>query len=190
MEEYHVTLDKGGLDRDFVFVGGPLDKPDGLDRLFRALGFASAQWSRLEQHIDAVLIHVNNRGHSETIFDPDHPVSFQKKIKLLKRWSNQHPALAPLKEDIRALISKMKELSAHRNNLIHGVVESWDAAKQTCVFRTLKYTGDDEFSISTHEYTVEGVEEVSEIIAISNRYLAKISRAIFTTDALSQLRTP
>ncbi|WP_159590363.1 MULTISPECIES: hypothetical protein [Chelativorans] len=190
MEEYRVTLDKGGLNRDFVFVGGPLDAPDGLDDLFRALGFASAQWARLEQHIDAVLIHVNNREHSDTIFDAKHPISFQAKIKLLKRWFNQHPALANLTVDIRTLTTKLKELSPHRNNLIHGVLDSWDAATKTCVLRTLKFIGDDEFNLSNHEYTIEGIETVAELTAMSNRYLSTISQAIFTKDALAQLRTP
>lgn len=190
MAEYRVTLDRGGLNRDFVFVGGPLEEPQGLDDLFRALGFASAQWARLEQHIDAVLIHVNNSEHSNTIFDPDHPISFQAKIKLLKRWFNQHPALANLTLDIRTLTAKLKELSPHRNNLIHGVLESWDAPTRTCVLRTLKFIGGDEFNLSTHNYTIEAIETVAELTAISNRYLSAISRAIFTKDALAQLRTP
>lgn len=190
MKEYRVTLDRGGINRDFIFIGGPLDASGGLDDLFRALGLASAQWARLEQHIDAVLIHVNNRQHSDTLFNEEHPVSFQAKIKLLKRWFNQHPALANLTTDVRALTSKLKELSPHRNNLIHGALESWDAETKTCVLRTLKFVGDDEFSLSTHEYTIDGVGTVSDLTAMCNRYLSEISRIIFTRDALAQLRTP
>lgn len=190
MEEYRVTLDRGGLNRDFVFIGGPLESPENASDLFCALGYASAQWTRLEQHIDAVLIHVNNREHSASIFAPDHPVSFQKKIGLLKRWFNQHPALANLTTDIRELTSRLKFLSQHRNNLIHGVVESWDPATKTAVFRTLKFNSEDEFSLSIHNYTVTGIVTVSDLIAMSNHYLSKISRVIFTPDALEQLRKP
>lgn len=188
MEEYRVTLDRDGIGRDFVFIGGPLEAKDGAADLFGLLGFASAQWARLEQHIDAVLIHVNHREHSDTIFDPDHPISFTKKIRLLKRWFNKHPALTHLTEDIRLLTSKLKLLSHHRNNLIHGVLEKWEPSTKTSVFRTLKASGEDEFSISTHEYTLEGIAAVAELTAASNRYLSAISRIIFTKDALALLR--
>lgn len=190
MTEYRVTLGKGVVDRDFVFVGGPLEQPDGLDDLFRALGLACAQWSRLEQHIDAVLIHVNNREHSDSIFDPDHPVSFRKKIDLLKRWFNQHPALSGLTDDVRLLTSKLKQLNRHRNNLVHGTLESWDASTKTSTLRTLKCAGQDGFTLATHKYTLKAIETVAELTAASNRFLSAISREVFTEDALERLRTP
>lgn len=189
MADYRVTLNSDGINRDFIFVGGPLDSPVRPDELFRALGAASAQWARLEQHIDAVLIQVNNRQHSATLFKEDHPVSFQAKIKLLKRWFNQHPALANLTDDVRTLTTKLKEISQHRNNIVHGALEKWDADTETCVLRTLKSSGD-EFSISTHEYTIDGIDTVSDLTAMCNRYLSEITKIVFTKDSLAQLRTP
>jgi hypothetical protein len=190
MEEYRVTLDQGGLNRDFVFLGGPLESSDTPPELYAAIGRASAQWARLEQHIDAVLLHLNSLEHSEKIFDPNHPIAISGKIKLLKRWFNQHPALSGLSEDVRTLTSKLKELIPHRHALIHGVLEAWDGETNSAVFRTLKFMGDDEFKLQTHTYTIDGISEVSYLASACNRYLCDISRAIFTRDALAQLRKP
>ena len=190
MKEYRVTLDKSGLNRDFVFIGGPLDANDGSPELYTAIGTVSAQWARLEQHIDAVLLHINNPDHSREIFDPKHPASFSRKIFLIKRWFNQHPALSQMTDDMRTLTSKLKEINTHRQNLIHGVLEQWDTEKQSAVFRTLKYIGDDEFVLSTHTYTMEAIRDVADIVSSSNRFLANISRTIFTLDALERLRKP
>lgn len=190
MEEYRVTLDQGGLNRDFVLFGGPLESPDTPPELYAAIGLACAHWARLEQHIDAVLMHLNNPEHSEKLFDPEHPVAIAKKIKLLKRWFNQHPALSGLTEDVRILTSKLKDLVPHRHALIHGVLESWDSSSNSAIFRTLKFEGDDEFKLKTHTYTIDGIGEVSYLISLANRYLCDISRAIFTRDALARLKTP
>jgi hypothetical protein len=78
------------------FTGGPLDSPEEMKaaaELWRAIGLAACAWARLEQHLDAVLIHVNQPKHSEKLHDPDRPIGFKRKIKLLKRWFNQHPVL-------------------------------------------------------------------------------------------------
>jgi len=190
LTEYRVTLDEGGISRDFVFIGGPLDSPDGTDDLFAAIGRVAANWARLEQHLDAVLLHLNNPDHSAAIFNAEHPAAFSSKIKHLKRWFNQHPALGGLAEDFRALSSRVKELAKHRNNLLHGTLEKWDAETQTAHFQTMRYVGDDEFTLSRHEYTLEALGGAAELMGSANRFLSSISRAIFTKDALAQLRKP
>lgn len=188
MAEYRVTLDVGGLNRDFVFIGGPLEEPDGKEKLFEALGYACAQWARMEQHIDSLLMHINNDAHSDTIFDPEHPVSFLKKIDLLKKWFNKHPALASLQEDVRLLTSKLKGLSQHRNNLIHGTLERWDSDRTTAEFCTIKTERGGTFKISSHEYTIQGILHIASLTSASNNYLSAITKNVFTPSTLEQLR--
>lgn len=190
MEEYRVTLDKGGANRDFIFLGGPLDAENPPPDLFSAIGYAASSWARLEQHLDAVLIHINNPAHSEAIYNPAHPIGLGAKLKLLKRWFNQHPALASLSSDFRELSSRLKEISPHRNNMLHGILERWEPETRTAYFQTIKFMGDDEFQVSTHEYTLEAIKAFSDITNAGNRYLSAISRSIFTPDALEQLKKP
>jgi hypothetical protein len=74
----------------------PLDSPTEMAdaaELFRVLGLASSSWMRLEMHLDMVLLFLNQPQHSEKLYNKDHPMGFRNKIKLLKRWFNQHPAL-------------------------------------------------------------------------------------------------
>lgn len=183
MNEYRVaTLDVDGFAREFLFVGGPIDEPSGADELFAAIGNAAASWARLEQHLDAVLMHVNNPQHSSQLYNPDHPRSFQSKIKLLKTWFNQHPALGNLAGDFRRLNPHLKEMADHRNILLHGNLEKWDADRQTACFWTLRYTGEDEFQLVPHEYTIEAIKTVTVKIRSANHYLEAISRSLFSCD--------
>src|SRR4051812_38190415 len=90
----------------------PLDDPAkmaGAAELFRAIGLAASSWSRLETHLDMVLIFLNQPQHSNEIHDRDHPIGFKRKIKLLKRWFNQHPALKIAAKDFRTLSPKLLE---------------------------------------------------------------------------------
>ena len=142
--EYRVTVQSEGATHDFLFIGGPIDDSANHAEVFTMLGIAASAWARLEQQLDAVLIHVNKTTVAE-LYHPEHPISFSGKIKLLKRWFNSHKALAALSEDMRQLTSGLKKLSPHRNLYIHSNLEGWSAATQVITFNSIRYEGNDEF---------------------------------------------
>jgi hypothetical protein len=97
--------------------------------LFLALGLAAAAWARLEKHINSILIQVNKRQHSNEItalYDPNYPTKFSDKIRLLKKYFNQHPALKDFREKITNFASDAKKLSIDRNIYLHSVIQSYD----------------------------------------------------------------
>jgi len=121
--------------------GTPLDDPESMEasaELWRVIGLSACTWARLEQHIDMVLIHLNQPKHSEKLHDPDHPIGFKRKIKLLKRWFNQHPALAEHRASLRQITTKMLALSKTRNAFLHSILDSYDPSTKTAVFRAVR----------------------------------------------------
>jgi hypothetical protein len=126
------------------FIGGPLDDEEQLKasaELLNAIGLATCVWARVEQLIDAALIYLNQPKHSEKIHDPDHPIGFKRKIKLLKRWFNQHPALADHRDVIREITTELLELSGTRNAVLHSILDSYDPNTKTLVFRSIQPAG-------------------------------------------------
>lgn len=190
MTSYRITLTAGDVTRDFIIVGGPIDNPEGAEPLFQALGRLAASWSRLEQHIDALLMQLNDPRHSLNLYSPDHPVSFQQKIKLLKRWFNQHPALENFTDDIRTITSRLKVMGQDRNVFLHSNLEAWDAETETAHMTSIKYEGDDNFRIIRLEFTLESIAAFTETVNLGNEYLASITTNIFTREALDALSRP
>lgn len=175
----------------FKFEGGPIDSPDKATAAFASLGKAAAAWARLEQQIDAILMHVNKAEFSKELFDPEHPVSFKRKLRLMKAWFNKHPALAPYKDDVQTLISKAKVLAPHRNTYLHSIFEGYDAGTDVLTFRSLKYQGNSDFKVTRTRAKREAVEALAELSTKSNRFLWRaVSRRLFTDDAVRRLRMP
>lgn len=190
MKEYRVTLKNDGSPIDFTFDGGPLFYGENLPNLYAAIGRLSLAWSQMEQHVDALLIHINNKQNSEKLYNEIHPYAFRKKIQMLKRWFNQHPALSELAEHFRLISTKLIELAQHRNHILHGSLHEWDHENQIAVFRTLKFEGDDEFHLKRHTYPLELIDAVGDMTAHTNRYLSDVSHAVFQREMTERLRTP
>jgi hypothetical protein len=174
---------------EFNFTDGPVESPDaeGLDLPFAAFGFAAMAWARLETHLNALLIHLNKRRFSKEIFDPQHPVSFSRKLRLLKEWFSRHKALKPYKREINKLATQMKTLSGYRNDYLHALFSAYDPAKTEVTLRGLHYVGGEKFHItrrdfSTHKLIVFGMTANSV-----NRSLAVITSALFTPGAVERL---
>lgn len=174
----------------FEFAGGPIDAPDEAAEAFQTIGHLAASWSRLEQHIDVLLVHVNKGAFSAKLYDPDHPVSFKRKLALLRRWFNQHPALAPYKDGVCALIEKIKSLAGERNTYLHSILESYDPAMRTVVFRSVQFRGKDTFRFSRSMVALDRVTGLADLVNFSNRYLWKMTREIFNEDAVRLLGKP
>jgi hypothetical protein len=173
----------------FNFLDGPLEDIDRAIPALGAFGLAVMSWARLEIHLDALLIHLNKRRFSKELFDEDHPVSFSRKLRLLKRWF-RHKALAEYKPAIDKLSGQMKMLSARRNEYLHALLSAYDAKTDEITLRSIHYAGNDEFRIQLHTLNTKKLASFAAAATNTNRALAVISLALFTRDAIERLRTP
>ena len=114
----------------FDFTGGPLEDPEQSESALAAFGLVAMSWSRLETHLDALLIHLNKKRFSKEIFEPKHPVSFSRKLKLLKQSFAGHEALSHHKPAIDKLATQLKTLSEARNAFLHALFSEYDAKKK------------------------------------------------------------
>ena len=172
----------------FNFTGGPLEDPTlPGDLSFAAFGFAAMAWARVETHLDALLIHLNKRRFSQEAFDPDHPVSFSRKLKLLKAWFGRHPALSPYKPAIDTLVTQLKALSKARNDFLHALFSAYDVEKSEITLRALYYAGKEEFHITRRDFGTQKLIGFGVAANSVNQSLAVITSALFTQDAVEQL---
>ena len=132
---------------EFAFYHSAIDDPDTPRSVFTAIGRAAMAWARLEQHLDAVILHINQKRHSEELHR-EHPISFEGKMQVVKRWFNQHPGLLPHKEAMRELTSTLKILSKEaRNPLLHSIFARYNAATKEITLQSIKYMGNDDFRL-------------------------------------------
>jgi hypothetical protein len=173
--------------------GTPLDDPESMEasaELWRVIGLSACTWARLEQHIDMVLIHLNQPKHSEKLHDPDHPIGFKRKIKLLKRWFNQHPALAEHRASLRQITTKMLALSKTRNAFLHSILDSYDPSTKTAVFRAVRAMSPTTYQAGKYVGTLETFLQFAGETHAAHLRFALISTGLFTPDALARLQTP
>jgi len=177
---------------EFNFSGGPIEAPETeeLALPFHAFGFAAMAWARLETHLDALLIHLNKRQFSKEIFDPEHPVSLSRKLRLLKAWFTKHKALSEYKPVIDKLVTQLKTLSQARNAFLHALFSAYDAEKSEVTLRSLYNAGNEEFHITRRDFSTEKLIRFGLTVNSANRSLAVITSALFTTNAVEQLRKP
>jgi hypothetical protein len=177
--------------RKIKFTGGPLDSPEEMKaaaELWRAIGLAACVWARLEQHLDAVLIHLNQPKHSEKLHDPDHPIGFKRKIKLLKRWFNQHQVLAEHRNSMRPITTEMLSLSETRNQILHSILDSYDLATKTAVFRAVRAKTDTTYEATKYVGTLETLLNFAASARTVHLRFAHLCRGIFTPDVLTRLQ--
>lgn len=170
----------------FRLSGFPIDDFAAHKELFAAIGHAAMSWARFETHLDAIPIHVNAAENSDDLYNPDHPVTFGPKIKLLKRWFNQHPGLKQLKDQMRRLTSGAKNLSRLRNSVLHFILEDLDG--NTAQFHGIKYAGNDTFETKMTRMTIEELHKFATVVNAGNMILEDMSRVLFTKDALALLQ--
>ena len=131
----------------------PLDNPAEMEaaaELFQALGAASSSWMRLEMHLDMLLLYINRSKHSDSLHKVDHPVAFGSKLKLLKKWFNQHPALKPFSGDFRGLAINILELSKFRNTFLHSILSSFNPVTKEAVWRSIQAAGEETHTVGMH----------------------------------------
>ncbi|WP_163269661.1 hypothetical protein [Chelativorans alearense] len=168
------------------------DDPKIAAPALEALGRVAAGWSRLEHHLDALIIQVNKPQYSERLFE-QHPVSFSKKLALLKKWFNNYPPLEKWQEDIRYLASRLKILSKEdaqkflsRNVLLHAIPASYNAETETLTLHHLKFVGD---QIHTRhiDVSLKQLSTFFDLVQMANHLLGLITQELFTEEGHAQL---
>lgn len=182
--------ERGAL--EFAFYHSLVDDdPTKAAPALEALGRAAASWARIEHHIDALIVQINKPQHDERLFEP-HPVSFVKKIDLLKKWFNQYPPLAEYTADMRWFTMRMKELAQDRpdwisrNLLLHAIPASYDGEKQELLLHHMKWEGD---MIRSRHITVKmsQLATFSDMVQMGNEFLGLITSELFTTEGYAKI---
>jgi hypothetical protein len=180
----YASVLSGNDDLDFSILGGPLEAPEDHIPLFAALGFAAAAWARMEQQLDIVLIHVNKEKLSSHLYQPQYPFSFDGKIKLAKRWFNQHPQLASYSEDIRHFTSSIKPIARIRNSLLHSILQEWDPIREIAIMQTVRFEGEDNFRVLRRNVSLETIRRFGAITNAGNKFLSRVTVRILTDTSL------
>jgi hypothetical protein len=170
-----------------------MDSPEGMTsavELWRALGIAACTWARLEQHLDAVLILLNQPKHSEKLHDREHPVGFKKMVRLLKRWFNQHPALAEHRDAVRPITTQMLALSKTRNAFLHSILDSYDPSTSTAVFRGVRAMSDTTYQVVKYVGTIGTILKFAEEAQITYLKFARVSVGLVASGSLERLEKP
>jgi hypothetical protein len=185
-----LSPDEQRLLLQFNFRGGPIDDPEKAESAFTAFGLAAMSWARLETHLDALLIHLNKKRFSKEIFDPKHPVSFSRKLRLLKQWFGGHKALSHLKPQIDKLATQLRTLSEARNAFLHTLFSAYDEEKDEITLKSLYYAGRDEFHIQRRDVGTAKLIRFAVTVNSVNQSLSVITSALFTADAVELLQSP
>jgi hypothetical protein len=162
----------------------PVKAPDDHIPLFAALGFAGSAWARMEQQLDMILIHINKEQHSAQLYQPEYPIAFERKIKLPKRWFNQHPPLKQYRDDMRLFTSKVKEIAPIRNHLLHSILQDWNPKEQVATMQTIKFEGDDTFRVRSRAVRLKTLKTFGTVANNANKFLSHVTFKILTDAAL------
>jgi hypothetical protein len=188
-DDYWVEVDRT---HKFRFIGGPIENPQANINVFFIIGQAAASWARMEQHIDAILMQINKEKHSDEFLDlynPYHPGTFDKKLKMLRSYFNKHPALSEYTETVIDCADGLKKLSEDRNSLLHWVLEDYDETAQTITITGTKYRPKtDDFQNLHVTSPAARYVQFARLVNLAHYTLCEVSKTLFTADAVAQLQ--
>lgn len=170
----------------FCFINGPVDKPGENQEVLYEVGLAASAWARFEQQFEAQLLHINKLDFSADLHK-DHPVSFTKKLSILKKWYKKHRALHEIKDLALDIVSKAWSMSEERNMYLHSILNSYDHNNQVAVFHRILPEGSDNFRLVIHEVPLENIRAFTEKVNHCNEYLWKVSEILFTKEMIVNL---
>src|SRR5262249_5840037 len=131
---------------------------------------------------------LNRPKHSPVIYDKDHPIGFKSKIKLLKRWFNQHPALAHRKIEFRGLAPRFLRLNGIRNEFLHSFLSDYDPNTKMAVWRGIKPEGAETYKVAMYQGTVDNLILFAAEAHQAHIDFAKIGRDLFESGMIEQLQ--
>lgn len=172
----------------FELYHGAIDDPATPEAVFAAIGKAAMAWSRLEVHLDIILFQVNKIAHSSELYR-EHPISFERKIKLLKSWFNKHPALSSHKSHMRTLTVPLREINKEgRNPLLHSVFGAYDPKTETLTFQNMRPLMGDTFQLKQFTRDLKWLSIFTKTVNQANEIASWISRDLCSPAGVARLQ--
>lgn len=187
-----VTAEGSSL-HEYLYIGGPIERPEQNQEILLAIGHAAASWARMEQHLDGILQHINKEAHSGNLnlFDPDHPRPFGAKLRLLKSYFNKHPALSAYRETVQDFICGLKKLAPVRNEIMHSVLENYDSQTRRYTINGVVYQkASNDFRHRRRDAPIENILSFTRLVNLAHYGLCEVSKELFTPDGAAKLRRP
>ena len=103
------------------------------DQLFKAVGFVVIQWGHAEQTLDLLVTAVFSCYQGHKLLN-HRPTQLKDKINLLRKCFVALPELAPFNNECEDLLSRFKEFSKRRNDIVHGAIDSLSAENGVFTF--------------------------------------------------------
>ena len=175
----------------FIIDGGQLnDPPSFAGELLKAFGFASMHWTRLEHHLDILLITLNKEQVTGKKFKPYPNSSWSKKLNLLETWFSPHSKLSKYSEQVKTLVPRFKELGKDRNFLLHSnCVEFIEGPPLSIVTIKFNILENGDIQIQRAEWSTEQIMHFAGCVAGLNNDLKQISKEILNQEFLETIFT-
>jgi hypothetical protein len=166
----------------FRLSGGPLSHPNTRPEALEAIGWAAAAWTRVETHVDAIIIHVNKVEHASSrpkLYAPRHPNGAQDKIKLMRKWFNDHPALAPKRQEVNKICEHLLDLAKRRNEFVHSLLEDFEHGQVAVALNSVQVKPDGTVNLKKQYVTLREFGAFAGQLNDLNQKLVEVSRFAF-----------
>lgn len=188
--DYSVDLSWDGGAHTFLFRGGILHHPALCSAPSMSIGYAIAQWARLETHIDALIFQLNRKVFYPNVvwMTEKHPTNFTDKLDLLKRLFRCHPAVVHLSQDVVSFAGSLKSLVVTRNIIAHSVLAEVDQTTLELVFHSFIVNRSGSITLRISRFTADGLGAYAREIDGLNADLVKISSRVFLKETIQKLQ--
>jgi hypothetical protein len=168
--------------------GGQLvEPPPYAEPFFFAIGMAAAQWGRLEQHLDMLLITINKEHHSLGAFRETPNTSFDMKIELFRKWFYQDDRTTKYHERARRLSISLRKAAKDRTLLFHSNIQKFEEGPPAKMHIVNIHLRQGNVHHNHAEWTVTQILKAANGFRLLNEGLRAISREVLRPDFLRLL---
>lgn len=189
-QDYRVDLNWEGGSHTFLFRGGILHHPALCSASSEAIGYAIAQWARLETHMDSVIFQLNQKQFYPNVdwVTEKHPTNFPDKLDMLKRLFRWHPAISHRSKDVVSFAGKMKTMAETRNVIAHSVFAGVDESTHELLFHAFIVNRNGDIKLKISKFTFAGMGAYARDIDKLNLEFCNISSQILRKETFQRLR--
>ncbi len=164
-----------------INVGGIRNVPAYAEPIIRAIGIASINWGRMEQHLVFLLQFLRDER-----FDMDIPkipdMSFQVKRELFQKLYGNHPKLAQFHEFSKGVSIGLKKANESRVNIVHCNVQSFSEGPPLTVHaKIVKFKGRDAYP-ADGEWTLGTIEEFNSLLCALSDDLVRLTGEVMSPE--------
>lgn len=163
-----------GTDYTFMPTGGPIDEPEKHAVLFEKLGLAMASWSRMEQMLLNLTVHMNKAGSSA--FNPALSHNFKDLTETLEKCLSERPDIYSTVD----MFTQLRELSDVRNKIAHGLIDRFDEESQTFTLKMVSRKGKDVWGYISIDYDIRVLDLITNLANGANKYFVAVAKDVFS----------